>query len=185
MSENKDKIQEINFQFITNFLNQLTIKIWQGTFSGKKYNKNEIWNIMYLFDNKYLKSSYQDDSIPVVYSAMAQHPTVTPITSAITNRVLYNKETIASLDSNSRRLMTYYSDTRKYVRGYYFEIDETSENIKEFKFYDPQITERGIELLKFLNEKELIKRKKMWENLLRAGAEVIKFIAPLILQLLN
>jgi|GEM_PF-5940882 len=116
---------------------------------------------MYLFDNKYLKSSYQDDSIPVVYSAMAQHPTVTPITSAITNRVLYNKETIASLDSNSRRLMTYYSDTRKYVRGYYFEIDETSENIKEFKFYDPQITERGIELLKFLNEKELIKRKKM------------------------
>jgi len=67
MSQDKEKIQEINFDFITNFLNELTTKVWEGSFSGKNYyNKNQIWNIMYLYDNGYLKSSYQDDNIPVV-----------------------------------------------------------------------------------------------------------------------
>jgi len=90
---------------------------------------------------------------------MAQHPTVASVMAF--SGVMYNHETMAKLDFNSTQLMSNYSNSRKYVRGYYFKFEKNSENIKEFKFYHPQITERGIELLKFLNEKELTKRKKM------------------------
>lgn len=185
MSDNKEKIQQINFEFIETFLNELTIATWEGIFHGEKYNKNKIWNIMYLYDNGYLKSSYQDDNIPVVYSASPQHPNLIPVLHPVTNTTMYNRTSNASLDYTSQKQMWNYSNTRKYVRGYYFEFDKDLETIKEFKYYSPQITEAGIELLKFLNEKELAKRKKMWENLVKAGANVIRFIAPLILQLLN
>lgn len=185
MLDAKEKIQQINFEFIENFLNKLIVETWEGIFHGEKYNKNEIWNIMYLYDNGYLKSSYQDDNIPVIYNASPRHPTITPVKHPFTNTIMYNKMSNATLDSTSQQKMLNYSNTRKYVRGYYFEFNEDSETIKKFKYYNPQITEIGIELLKFLNEKEMIKRKKMWENLLKAGADVIRFIAPLILQLLN